>query len=394
MSKVVYRKNGGRRRAGYPLLVLCAVLLFGFSLVNIVWPKRTQLELENRKAAQLPAFSVSALLDGSWQSGFARWMQDQFSLRDAAVNTQRAADEVLFRKAEEGGILLGKDRWMFTKLFTVGDATRKQLAKNVQAVSEFAANHPGKVTFLLAPSASVIYPEELPAGAPMVDENAMLDDIFAKVGQSADVIDLRGTFTDLKDEYLYFKTDHHWTPDGAYRAYQQFCTLKNLTPFDCNVYTKITVPDFYGTHYSATRRWNAQADSFSYYDLPNQMTVYKVNGEADYEPVKTEGLMNLAKLDTRDKYGAFLDGNNGYSVIEGNGTGSILVVKDSYANSFIPYLTANYAKIGVVDFRGLAYGLDSTIEKEGYDQILILYNFQTFISDNKVIYLDRPTTLK
>ena len=105
MSKVVYRKNGGRRRAGYPLLVLCAVLLFGFSLVNIVWPKRTQLELENRKAAQLPAFSVSALLDGSWQSGFARWMQDQFSLRDAAVNTQRTADEVLFRKAEEGGIL-------------------------------------------------------------------------------------------------------------------------------------------------------------------------------------------------------------------------------------------------------------------------------------------------
>ena len=99
-------------------------------------------------------------------------------------------------------------------------------------------------------------------------------------------------------------------------------------------------------------------------------------------------------LDTRDKYGALLDGNNGYSVIEGNGTGSILVVKDSYANSFIPYLTANYAKIGVVDFRGLAYGLDSTIEKEGYDQILILYNFQTFISDNKVIYLDRPTTLK
>ena len=146
MSKVVYRKNGGRRRAGYPLLVLCAVLLFGFSLVNIVWPKRTQLELENRKAAQLPALSVSALLDGSWQSGFARWMQDQFSLRDAAVNTQRAADEIVFQKVEEGGILLGKDHWMFTKLFTVDDATQKQLAKNVQAVSDFAAAHPGKVT--------------------------------------------------------------------------------------------------------------------------------------------------------------------------------------------------------------------------------------------------------
>ena len=167
MSKVIYRKGGGRRRVGFPLLVLCAVLLFGFSAVNMLWPKREQLELENRKAAQFPAFSVSALLDGSWQSGFSRWMQDQFSFRDAAVNTQRAADEILFRKAEEGGILLGKDRWMFTKLFTVDDATEKQLNKNIAAVSEFAANHPGKVTFLLAPSASVIYPEKLPAGAPM-----------------------------------------------------------------------------------------------------------------------------------------------------------------------------------------------------------------------------------
>ena len=58
--------------------------------------------------------------------------------------------------------------------------------------------------------------------------------------------------------------------------------LSYMTAFDCNVYTKITVPDIYGTHYSATRRWNAQADSFSYYDQPNQMTDYKVNGEADY----------------------------------------------------------------------------------------------------------------
>lgn len=85
----------------------------------------------------------------------------------------------------------------------------------------------------------------LPANAPMVDEDAMLDDIFAQVQASgADVIDMRDDYRANKDQYLYFKTDHHWTPDGAYRAYQQFCTLKNLTPFDCNVYTKITVPDF------------------------------------------------------------------------------------------------------------------------------------------------------
>lgn len=391
MSKVVYRKSG--RRAGVPLLAASALLLLGLAIANLVWPKRDMIELENRKAAQFPAFSVEALLDGRWQSGFARWMQDQFLLRDAWINTQRAADEIVFQKAEEGGILLGKDQWMFTKLFTIDDATRQQTAKNVQAVAEFAARYPGKVTFLLAPSASVIYPEALPAGAPMADENALLDDIFAQVGESAAVIDLREPFTARRDEYLYFKTDHHWTTNGAYRAYEQFCVLKGLTPFDRDAHEAVTVEDFQGTHYSATRLWNVKNDTITYYPLPNQMTIYNITGEAQYEPMTTENLINTDKFATRDKYAAFLDGNNGYSVIEGDGEGSILVVKDSYANSFIPYLTANYEKIGVVDFRNFKYGLDSTIEREGYDEVLILYNFQTFIADTDLIYISRPTTL-
>ena len=392
MSKVVYRKAG--RRAIYPLVIFGAVLLFGGALLNLFWPKRTQIELENRKAAQSPAFSIEGLLDGSWQSSFAIWMQDQFVLRDQWINAQRATDEIVFQKVEEGGILIGKDQWMFTKLFTVDDSTQKQLDKNVQAVSDFAAKYPGKVTFLLAPSASVIYSEELPAGAPMVDENAMLDEIFSEIGQSADVLDLRDVFTANKDQYLYFKTDHHWTPLGAYLAYQQFCTLKGLTPLDCAARESATVEDFQGTHYSATRLWNVENDSITYYPLENPMTIFRITGEAQYEPETTENLINTEKFSTRDKYAAFLDGNNGYSVIEGNGTGSILVVKDSYANSFIPYLTENYAKIGVVDFRNFKYGLDSTIAQEGYDQILILYNFQTFIADTNLIYISRPSTIQ
>lgn len=391
MAKVVYRKAG--RRTFHSLLILSALLLFGITLVNLFWPKRTQIELENRKAAQFPTFSVQGLLDGSWQSSFSTWMQDQFLLRDQWINTQRATDEAVFQKVEEGNILIGQDGWMFTKLFSVDDATQKQLDKNVQAVADFAANYPGRVTFLLAPSASVIYEDMLPTGAPMIDENAMLDEIFAKIGESASVLDLRQTFTENKEEYLYFKTDHHWTPYGAYLAYQQFCNLKGLIPFDLNAHEAVTVEDFQGTHYSATRLWNVQNDSITYYPLDNPMTIYRITGEAQYEPETTENLINTEKFDTRDKYAAFLDGNNGYSVIEGNGTGSILVVKDSYANSFIPYLTENYAKIGVVDFRNFKYGLDSTIQQEGYDQILILYNFQTFISDTNLIYISRPTTI-
>ena len=77
----------------------------------------------------------------------------------------------------------------------------------------------------------------------------------------------------------------------------------------------------------------------------------------------------------------FLHGNNGLSRIEGEGTGKILVIKDSYANCFAPYLTANYAAIDVVDFRNYNYGLDQLIADNDYDQILVLYSFDSFKSD-------------
>lgn len=394
MSRYIHRK-AGRDTGARPgaLLALFIFLLVGFSVLNLFWPKRDMSELENRKLAQFPAFSVKALLNGTWFGDLSEYVQDQVAFRDGLIDLESAFNNLVFAKTEEGGILLGKDGWMFTKLFDISDGTQKQLDKNLQAVTSFASRHPGKVTFLLAPSASVIYPEMLPAGAPMVDENAMLDDIFAQVSSAADVIDMRPVFTQQKEQYLYYKTDHHWTTQGAYLAYEQFCQLKGLSPFDTNAYQAESVPGFYGTHYSATRRWNVQPDTITYYPLDNPMTIFDIGAETEYTPRTTESMINTEKFGTRDKYAAFLDGNNGYSVIEGNGEGSILVVKDSYANCFVPFLTANYEKIGVLDLRNFSYGLDSTIESEGYDQILILYNFQTFIADNRVVYMDRPTTL-
>ena len=141
------------------------------------------------------------------------------------------------------------------------------------------------------------------------------------------------------------------------------------------------VENFYGTHYSKARTWNAQPDTITYYELPNTLTIYTVTGPQMPETGTQSGLYDLEKFDTYDKYAAFLWGNNGLSRIEGDGEGRILVLKDSYANSFVPYLTANYAQIDVVDFRNYNYGLDALIEQNGYDQILVLYSFDSFKAD-------------
>lgn len=381
------------QRPSCPVWIVFLLLVFGFSLVNAFWPVRESSELENRKLEQFPKVTLAGLLDGSWGEKFGTYMQDQFLLRDRWIDAESFLNAAVFQKTEEGDILYGSDGWMFTKLFGLTSATQKQLEKNTAAVAQFGAEHPGQVTFLLAPSASVIYADELPAAAPMIDENALLDEIFAQVSASASVLDLRQSFAAAKDEtQLFYKTDHHWTTQGAYLAYQQFCAQQGLTPFELSAHEAVQVPDFYGTHYSSTRRWNAAAETLTYYPLPNLMTVYQASGETEFTTLKTGSLVNTDKLATRDKYAAFLDGNNGYSVIEGDGEGSILVIKDSYANSFVPFLTANYAKIGVIDFRNYKYGPAALMETEGYDQVLVLYNFQTFIADRDLINLIRPST--
>ena len=113
-----------------------------------------------------------------------------------------------------------------------------------------------------------------------------------------------------------------------------------LEPFDRAAHTAVDVPDFYGTFYSRARTWNAQPDTLTYYDLDNPLTIYTVTGPGMPTEGQTTGLYDLDKLDVYDKYAAFLHGNNGLSRVEGDGEGRILVIKDSYANSFVPFLTA------------------------------------------------------
>ena len=154
-----------------------------------------------------------------------------------------------------------------------------------------------------------------------------------------------------------------------------------LTPFDRDAHTAETCEDFYGTHYSKARTWNAEPDTITWYDLQNSLTIWNVTGPGQPTEGTTTGLYDLDKLKVYDKYAMFLHGNNGLSRVQGDGTGKILVIKDSYANCFVPYLTANYADIDVVDFRNYNFGLDQLIADNDYDQILVLYSFDSFKSD-------------
>ena len=366
----------------YPVLVAFGLFFIGLFVLDMATPDRAYSELENTTLTQRPRLTaVSADGLNNYFTSYTRYVKDQVFGRDQWISLQSAAETTLFQKTQSGGILLGREHMMFARHYSILKNEEKGMAKNLAAVQSLAQRYPGRVNLMLVPSASVVYPENVPAGAPQIDEKGILEGVAAQGEACGRFIDVLPALTEHKGEYLYYRTDHHWTSTGAYYAYKQLCDALSLTPFDPSAHTVLAADGFYGTHYSKARTPDAEPDTILYYDLPNALTIYSVSGPGQPADGETTGLYDTAKLDVYDKYAMFLHGNNGMSRIRGDGTGRILVIKDSYANCFVPYLTANYADIDVVDFRNYNYGLDKLIADNAYDQLLVLYSFDSFKSD-------------
>lgn len=365
----------------YPVVLVFFLFLFGYTLFDLTQTDREYSEFENKYLAQKPPFTMKAFLNNEWTQDYEEYINDQFVLRDDWITLKSVCESMLL-KIENNGIAYGEDGYMFEKFTTLSGDQRAQYDRNLGYAMTFLNNHQNdNVTFAIIPNAYAIMPEKLPAGLEQIDQLALIQEAYAQAPESAGIVDFSGTLTEHKDEYIYYRTDHHWTSLGAYYAYQQLCGTLGLIPFDPAAHTALTAENFYGTHYSKARTWNAVPDTITYYDLPNSLTIYNVTAAGQPADGQTTGLYDTDKLNVYDKYAMFLHGNNGLSRIEGDGTGRILVIKDSYANCFAPYLTANYAQIDVVDFRNYNYGLDQLIADNDYDQILVLYSFDSFKSD-------------
>ena len=379
------RPSALRALGRYPVLVAFALFFAGLFALDLLTPDRAYSELENTTLAQRPKLSaLSATGLNNYFTGYTKYVKDQVIGRDGWIALQAAVETTVLQKTESGGILLGREAQMFPRTYGLTSSETRTLPKNTAAIAALAQRCPGRVSVMLVPAASAVYPELLPAGAPVLDEAGAIHQLyetFAAAG--ARVLDLLPALEQQKagGTTLYYRTDHHWTSQGAYCAYEQLCAALGLTPFDPAAHTARTARGFYGTHYAKARTPGAQADTITWYELENPLTIYTVTGPGMPTGGETTGLYDTAKLDTYDKYAMFLHGNNGLSRIAGGGEGSILVIKDSYANCFVPYLTANYAVIDVIDFRNYNYGLDALDAANQYDQILVLYSYDSFKSD-------------
>ncbi len=371
------------------LLIAAVVFVAAFSLATVILPKPDMLYRENRKAASKPKLSFDSLVDGSYGEDLTSYINDRIAARQFLIEAKCFIDEMILRKTEESGILIGRESRLFARHFR-GYGEDSLIDKNVNEILNFSSDSDIPVTVMIVPSAATVYPDMLPKYAPQESEYEKLTEINGRLSEVCNAVNVFPVLNEHKNEYIYYRNDHHWTTQGAYYAYKELAASVGKDAASYDFGDACRADDFLGTHYAKTRYAGAVPDTIMYFPDDTKISIKKVLGDAEFEEERQASLINMDKLAGYDKYAAFLDGNNGYSVISGTGSGSVLIVKDSFANCLVPFLTDDYERIGIVDYRNYSYGLNNLAKKERYDEIMIIYSYATLETDTRLVYMNRP----
>ena len=178
-------------------------------------------ENENRYLTTKPDISMEDVSSGKFMDTFETYLNDQFPLRDKWIALKTDIQR-LFGKTDINGTYLGSDGYLFEK-WTENDFNTDNLQRNIESINKFVqANQDKKGTILIVPTASLPLQDRLPKNAPVLNQNKAFDMIYSKLGKNCEQIDIRPTLDAHKTEYIYYKTDHHWTTLGAYLGYMEW----------------------------------------------------------------------------------------------------------------------------------------------------------------------------
>ncbi len=346
-------------------------------LMFMIIPDQSFSSLENRYLQENPDISWKAIKSGQYMSELSMYIKDQFAFKNQAVFLKGFFDEV-FLKQENNNVFIGSEGQLFQKYIF-----NEKLAKsNISMLNDFLnKNSHLDISFLLVPNASEIYPENLPAFA-VNDSQVDFIKYFKNHLETDEFVDIFSLLKSKKDEYIYFKTDHHWTMRGAYYGYQSFCKANNIIPDELDTfYREVVADNFYGSNYYKVMRQGIEPDL-----LESFYADFMKNINVKYEDSTDGHIFDLNQLDSEEKYGYFIGGNHALVTLENpslKNTEELLILKDSYAHAMIPYLTNHYSKIHVIDTRYFKLSVQEYIEANNIAKILLVYNVD-FINSTKL----------
>lgn len=384
------------------MISVFSVIILGISISTLVLPKQERSENENRSLAKFPSLVNEAKLEkaenfgdilgaikwnyiterkeASFMDDFETYFADHLVGRDLWVEGANTISK-LTGKQEINGVYTVDNQMI--QAFKEYD--EEEVAKSIAAMNKFAERFPDKqMSFMLVPTAQELFKDKLPSYAGLLSEKDFIEKCYSQLEGIAP-IDALSYLSEHKNEYLYYRTDHHWTSLGAYYAYCAAAKTLGYGAYGLNSFNVETVSsDFRGTLYSKTLDSGVPADSMDYYTLANgepKVTLKSINNgkETVYDSLYVRDYLKV-----KDKYSSFTGENAPVVEITTNVDNGkkLLVIKDSYAHSLVPFLSKHYSKITMIDMRYINMGLDSVINLDEYEQVLFMQNVITFTEDS------------
>ncbi len=376
-------KKDRQRKVQEKLVGIIFILtLFLFLIINVIVPDREKSVQENRMLATKPKFRLSSLISGDYDEKFEAYMDDQFVGRDMWRKLKVTVDRIGGSRLENG-VYIGTNGQLLEQIEV---ADENHLAANIKAIKSFSESQSKiPVRMMLVPDAANVLNHSLPALAKPEDQTQMFSMVRKDLGDSVEWIDVSTELNKHKTEKIYYKTDHHWTTLGAFYAFQAAAPSLGIEGDLSGKYVSYAVSDSFNGMLASKSGVNlGEKEQIDIY-VPTEEDTDLIVDYVD-EGKRSTSLYDSSKLKEKDQYTVFLGGNSSLLDIRtvSTSTKRLLLVKDSFVNSFIPFLTPYYREIVVVDPRYYSGTINDLMDSYRISEVLFLYSGNTFFKDNNI----------
>jgi hypothetical protein len=316
---------------------------------------------------------------------FDEWFADRFAFREPLIVLQNEL-EMLRGITEIGGVFTADGRHLLA--WRECREAMSGLPDTLAAVDEFAAQmqelHGAQTYIMLVPTASEIYRDSLPPNAQVGDQTAVIARIYAALLENAVSIDVLTPLSENAAHYIFYRTDHHQTAFGSYLGYFAAGSRMGFTPLDLGRFdVEHAANDFRGTLFSRTLNRRITPDVISFYTLSGGSREVTLTINTGFDVIERDTFFFREYLDAKDKYMAFMGGNQPIVeiVTDADNDASLLVFKDSFAHSMLPFFANHYRRITVADMRLINTDISEFVNLGEYDQVLFIYSATMFAED-------------
>lgn len=443
-KKPVFQKERNDHAPGnLKILVFMLILAVGFVISFLIPLRPTVSASEKRVLSPFPTFSAASLFEGRYFKDIDLWFSDTFPFREKIISANGALHKLYGINAVkiQGEVEQGDDipdapvkpsstapvpstsapesesttappatteppdmatAQTFGAVLLLGNQAFEYYNFRTDMAGRYAAlvnktasklNGVGFYEMIVPNSTAITLPENMKSSINSSDQKKAVDYMYALMEPNVKTISVYDTLMAHNTEYVYFRTDHHWTALGAYYGYEQWAKVKGLAPVPLARYEKAAYEGFLGSFYASTNKdatLSKTPDTIEVFKPPSstQMTITDKKGKT----FKWGVITDVSSWGAESKYSTFIGGDNPYTLIENKDLtdgSSCFVFKESYANAFIPFLVPHYQNIHIVDYRYWNGNVVDFVTQNGIKDVFFINNISVTRSEPLITRMEK-----